>query len=93
MFEIIIKPQQDLVDFQAWEQFAQLMEAVVQAAGTKIILDLSSVNRMSSNYIGTLISTHKKAQENGKTVTLVSVSPRMLELLDMLKLTDFLNLE
>ncbi|MFH1091511.1 MAG: STAS domain-containing protein, partial [Pseudomonadota bacterium] len=93
MFEIIIKPEHDLVDFQAWDKFAELMQTMVEAAEDKIILDLSSVNRMSSNYIGSLISTHKKAQEVGKAIILINVRPRLLELLEMLKLTDLLTVE
>lgn len=88
MFELIIKPEGDLVDFQVWDEFAEIIAATVELCPRKLVLDLANVTRMSSNYIGSIISNYKAAQEKGKVIALTNVSPRLYELLQMLKLTD-----
>ena len=88
MLEFIIRPDGDLVDFQTWDEFAELMSAAVNLCPQKLILDLVHVTRMSSNYIGSIISNHKAAQESGKIIALINVNAKLYELLQMLKLTD-----
>jgi anti-anti-sigma factor len=93
MFHLILKPEGDLVDFHSWDSFAEILSKMVQLTPENVILDLVHVNRMSSNYIGTIISNHKTASENNKTLTLVNVRPKMFELLEMLKLHEVINVE
>lgn len=90
MLEIVIRPEGDLVDFHAWDNFAELLNTLTRASVKTITLDLASVNRMSSNYIGSIISNFKSAQESGQAMTLTNVRPKLFELLEMLKLTDIM---
>lgn len=93
MFEIVVKPYGDLVDFNGWDQFAESMSQIVLSAPDKITLDMISVTRISSNYIGTVISSSKAAEEKGKKIRIINVQPKLYDLLDMLKLTTIMSIE
>ncbi|MEW6266824.1 MAG: STAS domain-containing protein [Thermodesulfobacteriota bacterium] len=91
MFEVIIRPRGDLIDFQAWENFAEVLSRVVNLDCPRIAIDLAEVNRVSSNYIGSIISTYKTAEDQGRKMILVNVQPKLYELLEMLKLTEMMT--
>jgi anti-anti-sigma factor len=93
MFDLIIRPQSDLVDFQSWDEFAETVTRLVEMNVKELVLDLGHVNRMSSNYIGTIISAYRAAAEKGNLVRLVQVRPKLYDLFQMLKLTDVMTIE
>ena len=93
MFEIVIRPTGDLVDFLAWDEFSEVMSRVTETGKAKVVVDMAAVNRMSSSYIGSIISSFRTARENEKEMILVNVNAKLYELLDMLKLTEMMVIE
>ena len=92
MLEIIVRPTGDLVDFQAWDDFAESLHKIVDLNPVKLVLDMSMVSRMSSNYIGTIISNTKTAKEKGGAFELINVQDKLFDLLEMLKLTEVMTI-
>lgn len=93
MFDIIIRPHGDLIDFHAWDEFAEMLAGLVEKGQSAIIIDMAEVKRISSNYIGSIISSYKTANENGRKMTLINVGPKLYDLLEMLKLTETMDVE
>lgn len=87
MYEITIKPHADLVDMNEWEDFSELALNLAKLAKRALIFDLVNVSRISSNYIGTVISTHKQISPQAK-VRLINVRPRLYELFGVLCMTE-----
>ena len=92
MYELIIKPEGDLVDTLKWESFADLLTAVARSLDGALVLDLINVNRIASNYIGTIIAAFKEIGDKG-SMKVVNVKPRLYELLGILRLTEVLTIE
>lgn len=93
MIEVVIRPDGDLVDFEEWDRYAELMTKLVESKIDRLVVDLLAVNRMSSNYIGSLISTYKAVEEAGNEMKLINVSDKLFELMEMLKLTALMKIE
>lgn len=93
MFEIIIKPKDDLLDYREWDEFSRALTGIVDNNGNDIIIDLESVNHMSSSYIGSIIAACQTAERQGKNFRLINVGGRLYDLLDMLNLTDILSID
>ena len=93
MLDVIVKPHTDLVDFHNWDEFAEKLNKLAEMDLDVIILDLSNVQRMSSNYIGSVISTFKNLNEKGRELIIVNTMPKLYELFEMLKLTDMIRIE
>ncbi|MEW5723842.1 MAG: STAS domain-containing protein [Thermodesulfobacteriota bacterium] len=92
MFEVIIRPSGDLVDFRGWDEFAETLTRVVETGRNKVVLDLGAVNRMSSNYISSVIDSYNLAQERGREMVLINVSDKLYDLLDIFKLTTTMKI-
>ncbi|MFH1135900.1 MAG: STAS domain-containing protein [Pseudomonadota bacterium] len=88
MLEVLVRPTGDLVDFHSWDDFAEALHKIVDLKPKKVILDMGLVGRMSSNYIGTIISNTKSAKEKGLGFELINVQDKLFDLLEMLKLTE-----
>jgi anti-anti-sigma factor len=93
MFEIIIRPEGDLVDFNAWDDFADVLSKLVDTGDGALVLDLAKVNRMSSNFIGTIISGFKSSKEKGREFKVINVNSKLYELLEMLKLNEVMDIQ
>ena len=93
MFDLVVRLEGDLVDFHGWDQFDQFMAKLVELEQGPIYLDMMKVNRISSNYIGSIISNYKNAQKMGLDMALINVRPKLMELFEVLSLKDILNIK
>lgn len=68
---IVLQFSGDL-DFDDRTAFRTTLDAVLDTERNQIVLDMGEVRRMSSVYIGSIISVAGKATETGKTFSVVA---------------------
>ena len=68
----------------------QLYKLVEEQGFRHVVLNFANVSSLTSLIIGKLIHLHKKVQAAGGRVVLCEVTPVVLEILDLLRLTSML---
>lgn len=80
------------VDESAKPLFDEYLHPLVAERGTKVVLDLSQSNFITSNGIGQLVSLATHANTAGSRVVLAACSPFIAITLDRCKLNRFFDM-
>jgi len=89
---IIVHTGKHLDNSNAHEMTASLSEA--QDAGFKhIIIDMSELEFLSSAGVGSILGVLGRSRDNGGDIVLCNVRDRILHILDVLDLCDFLTIK
>jgi anti-anti-sigma factor len=80
------------IDDSAKPLFAEYLHPLVAERGTKVVIDLSQSNLITSNGIGQLVSLVTHANTNGGHVVLVACSPFISITLEHCKLNRFFDM-
>jgi len=73
-----------------------MVEAIseAQASGFQfIIIDMSNLEFLSSAGVGSILGTVEESRELGGDIILCNVSPTIMQVLDVLDLSDFLTIK
>src|SRR3712207_5214109 len=70
----------------------QLLSLVKEAGCSKLVLDLSKVERITSMALGKVVGVHKEAEAAGGRLTLCKIQPRVKAIFDLLKLPTVLHI-
>ncbi len=66
----------------------EAMNALLDAGKTRLVLDFAGVDRMNSSGLGILINALGNFKQNGGTVKLAALQPRIEHLLKVTRLTS-----
>jgi len=80
------------IDDTAKELFREYLHPLVGQSGTKVVLDLSRSNFITSTGIGQLVSVVAHANTNGSRIVLAACAPFVSVVLDRCKLNRFLEM-
>jgi anti-anti-sigma factor len=80
------------IDESAIPLFTEYLHPLVAEHGTKVVIDLSQSNFITSNGIGQLVSLVTHANTNGSHVVLAACSPFISMALDRCKLNRFFDM-
>ncbi|QDT69406.1 Anti-sigma-B factor antagonist [Planctomycetes bacterium MalM25] len=69
-----------------------LVEAIDASEDTRIVLDFSKVQFMSSSMLGKLVAIHKKVKSYKAKMKLASVSPEILEVFKITRLDKLFDI-
>jgi anti-anti-sigma factor len=83
---------QGAIDESASELFREYLHPLIGQSGTKLVLDLSKSNFMSSPGLGQLVSLVVHANTNSSQVVLAACSPFLSVLFDRSKLNTFFTM-
>ncbi len=74
------------------DQFVSELERLIEGGNTKIIVDCSQLNYISSYGIGVLMRVHGKLQKHGGDVRLASVKGMLVKALSLVRLDQVLSI-
>ena len=80
------------LDHNVSEQFDNACEKLLNSNGPELTIDLSKIDYINSNTLGTLVVTNDRAQEQGRRL-LLKASPKVATILDLLSLREFIETE
>lgn len=76
---------------QTANQFVEEISALVDGGVKKIIIDCSKLSFITSYGIGVLLRIHKKLKAAGGDVKIAGVHSRIIEVMDIMKLTKIFS--
>ena len=87
-------PRDNLVNRGELDRICDAIEAViVKEDKPKIIIDLSTIQHVSSTFIGKVMVFNKKALEKGGSLTLAHPTPQVAEVFALTRLTRSVNVQ
>jgi anti-anti-sigma factor len=69
-----------------------LLELVDSGKHSKLLLNFSEVEFLSSSFLGTLVKVHKRMQEQNGVLTLINIAPKILKVFKITQLNKILNI-
>jgi anti-anti-sigma factor len=80
------------IDDSAEALFREYMHPLVGQRGTKVVLDLSKTNMITSKGIGQLVTLVANANTNGSRIILTACTPFVLMVLERCKLNKYFDM-
>ncbi len=82
-----------VVDGSAREPTYDLVHPIIEQNGSRVLVDLSGVERINSEGIGVFVTLVSRANQKGSRVVFVQPSPLVKAVFDVTKITQFLTTE
>ncbi len=70
-----------------------LLEIIDSGKHSKLLLNFSEVEFLSSSFLGTLVKVHKRMQEQNGELTLINIAPKIMKVFKITQLNKVLNIE
>ena len=69
-----------------------LLEIIDSGKHSKLLLNFSEVEFLSSSFLGTLVKVHKRMQEKNGELTLINIAPKIMKVFKITQLNKVLNI-
>ena len=69
-----------------------LLEIIDSGKHSKLLLNFSEVEFLSSSFLGTLVKVHKRMQEQNGELTLINIAPKIMKVFKITQLNKVLNI-
>jgi anti-sigma B factor antagonist len=81
----------DVADIETWDEFSRELTAAVDGGVKKLVLDMARVTYLNSSALGSIVSAQKRMSEREGEMSLVNVSKKLLQFLELYNLTEILT--
>ncbi|MHC4873011.1 MAG: STAS domain-containing protein [Planctomycetota bacterium] len=79
------------LEFDKRGVFSEHVEKLLASSNAKIVIDLTSVEKLFSVFLGSLVDVHQRAQDGGKVLSVLA-SPKVIKLLKQVNLDSILTI-
>ncbi|MDY6863491.1 MAG: STAS domain-containing protein [Thermodesulfobacteriota bacterium] len=90
--KVVIKPEDDLTDSEAFELRKELLKLLSESVKKfKLLFDLEKITYIDSKGLAILIALYNSLKEKGETLEIINVSEEIFKLFNTLKINEILN--